>query len=72
MNVKHLHTAVDYITYCRNILSNKQYVVVQNYPMLWNENNFEQVFLWGQILGLDNDYYIKDALICSLLLQVQV
>ncbi|XP_069704381.1 radial spoke head protein 9 homolog [Periplaneta americana] len=68
MNINSLHSSLNYIAYCGNTLTNEQCVILQNsLIILQNENNFANVFLWGRIFGLDNDYFIafgyeKDAL----------
>nr|CAD7398864.1 unnamed protein product [Timema cristinae] len=43
----------------RYLLNNEQCVILKNALLiLQNENHLKKIFFWGQILGLDNDYFI--------------
>ncbi|KAJ9594324.1 hypothetical protein L9F63_014241 [Diploptera punctata] len=67
MNINNFQIDLNYLSYSGKTLSIEQQLIVQkSLTILQNENHFQQIFLWGQIFGLDNDYFIaygyeKDA-----------
>lgn len=69
MNLNLLLNSVDYIGHTGLILSLEESIVLNNsLLLLQNENHFRNIFLWGKILGSNNDYYVafgyvKDALL---------
>jgi radial spoke head protein 9 len=68
MNVNSLELSLKYLSGSGYTLGTEKSVLLQNsMTILQNENHFHKIFLWGQLLGLQSDYYIafgyeKDAL----------
>ena len=68
MNINNFHIDLNYLSYGGSTLSIEQQVIIQkSLTILKTENHFENIFLWGQIFGVNNDYFIaygyeKDAL----------
>lgn len=68
MDIEHLPLYLDLLANSGVTLNHEKCnMLVNSLVILQNENHFKRIFFWGQIYGLQEDYYIaygykKDAL----------
>lgn len=59
MNVEHFQEYLQYSSYCGIQLTPKQAALIENsLIILQSENKFRDIFFWGRIDAIENDYYI--------------
>lgn len=59
MDVEHFQEYLHYASYSGNQLTQHQAALIENsLIVLQSENKFRQIFFWGRIGGIENDYYI--------------
>lgn len=59
MNQKYFRDAIEDFSLLSHRLTPEQSAYIENsLTILQNENKFRDIFFWGQIYGLENDYYI--------------
>lgn len=59
MNIEYFRESLDIISYCGQTLCPEKSLLIENsLIILQNENKFDNIFFWGQIYGLEKDYYI--------------
>ncbi|CAG2057819.1 unnamed protein product [Timema podura] len=59
MDINRIQTSLNCLSYSGYLLNNEQCVILKNALLiLQKENHLKKIFFWGQILGLDNDYFI--------------
>lgn len=59
MNINNFHEGLSILSYTGYTLTHEQTALIENsLIILQNENKFRDIFFWGRINGIENDYYI--------------
>lgn len=59
MNVDNFKSSLECMSYCGiNLDPEKTALIEKSLIILQSENKFSQIFFWGRINGIENDYYI--------------